>query len=288
MVPVSMLLGAPLDLGKLAGPFTVTRRRTRLNSSARLWLFPAMTAAAGPPSVAAFPAMSGRPIEAALHTPVKGFFERLGYQVKAEVRGCDLVARRDDEPLIIVELKRRFNLALLLQGIDRLALSERVYLAVPAGANGRRGCGAERGEVRKLCCRVGLGLLLVHERSGRVEILEEPVPYRPRRSEARRLRLVEEFDRRIGDTNIGGVSRQPIVTAYRQQALRCARALAECGPTRIAALRAANIPAAAQILQRNVYGWFARRERGVYGLTERGHEALDRFAAALRELPATA
>ena len=54
-----------------------------------------------------------------------------GYEVKGEVRGCDLVARRGDEPPVIVELKLRFNLALVLQGIDRLALSERVYLAVP-------------------------------------------------------------------------------------------------------------------------------------------------------------
>src|SRR5260370_32611598 len=69
--------------------------------------------------------------EASLYAPVKRFLERLGYEVKGEVRGCDLVARRGDEPVVIVELKLRFNLALVLQGIDRLAVSERVYVAVP-------------------------------------------------------------------------------------------------------------------------------------------------------------
>jgi hypothetical protein len=69
--------------------------------------------------------------EADLYAPVKRFLERQGYDVKGEVRGCDLVARRGEEPLVIVELKLRFNLALVLQGVERLALSDAVYLAVP-------------------------------------------------------------------------------------------------------------------------------------------------------------
>jgi hypothetical protein len=36
--------------------------------------------------------------EAALYLSVKPFFERQGYEVKAEVRGCDLVARRAAHP----------------------------------------------------------------------------------------------------------------------------------------------------------------------------------------------
>src|SRR5438270_4771008 len=69
--------------------------------------------------------------EAALYLPVKRFFEKSGFEVKGEVNGCDLVAYRGDEPPVIVELKLRFTLALVLQGIDRLAISERVCLAVP-------------------------------------------------------------------------------------------------------------------------------------------------------------
>src|SRR5262245_57371092 len=61
--------------------------------------------------------------EASLYGPVKRFLEAQGFEVKGEVRGCDLVARRGDEPPVIVELKLRFTLALVLQGIDRLALS---------------------------------------------------------------------------------------------------------------------------------------------------------------------
>ena len=227
--------------------------------------------------------------ETALYAPVKKFLEARGYEVKGEVRGCDLVARRGDEPPIIIELKLRFTLALLLQGVDRLALTERVYLAVPRPASRQRrghGLAPDAPGIRKLCRRLGLGLLLVGGRR-RVEILEEPVPYRPRPAKARAMRLRDEFDRRAGDANIGGTAGVPLVTAYRQDALRCARVLAGGGPMRLAALRsAAEVPGAARILQRNVYGWFTRLERGTYGLSDGGDAALTRFAAAVAVLPA--
>jgi len=222
--------------------------------------------------------------EAALYLPVKQFLERRGFDVKGEVRGCDLVARRGEEPLVIVELKLRFNLSLILQGIDRLAMTERVYLAVPRPERRARGgpLAPERPEIRKLCRRLGLGLMLVGLTRKTVEILEEPVPYRPRQAKSRALRLVDEFSRRIGDANTGGAVGVPLVTAYRQDALRCARALALGGPMRVGALRAAaEVPRAAHILQSNVYGWFNRIERGIYALTPAGDQALSRFADAI-------
>src|SRR6266446_7601975 len=185
----------------------------------------------------------GATSEAMLYGPVKRFLEGCGYEVKGEVRGCDLVARRGDEPAVIVELKLRFTLALVLQGIDRLRLSERVYLAVPRPSRGERGARRARGvmpdapPIRRLCRRLGLGLILVGRDT--VSIVEEPVPYRPRPARQRAARLIAEFDRRIGDMNIGGQNRAPIVTAYRQDALRVAGALAATGPMRLAELRAA-------------------------------------------------
>jgi hypothetical protein len=222
-------------------------------------------------------------LEAALYSPVKQFLERQGYEVKGEVKGCDLVARRGDEPAVIVELKRRFNLALLLQGIDRLALSERVYLAVPRPPSRRRSLAPEAAPVRRLCRRLGLGLLVVGRAT--VTVVEEPRPYRPRPASRRILRLLGEFDRRQGDPNIGGRARVPLVTAYRQDALRVARALAARGPLPLGELRAATgVDRAAPILQRNVYGWFSRLRRGTYALSDGGQAALGQFAEAVAAL----
>lgn len=206
------------------------------------------------------------PPEAALYGPVKALLEAQGYVVKGEIVGCDVVAVRDDEPPVIVELKRAFGLALVLQGLDRLALTDAVYLAV--GAWPRRPADA-----RRLCRRLGLGLIVV---SGeRAEVVLDPVPYQPRKSRGRTTRLLDEHRRRVGDPTGGGSVRRPIMTAYRQEALRCAAQL-ESGPATLRAIRAGcDAPHAGRILQSNVYGWFERVERGVYVLSPRGRRALE-------------
>ena len=43
--------------------------------------------------------------ETDLYAPVKAMLEAKGYTVKAEVNGCDVVACKDDDPIVIVELK---------------------------------------------------------------------------------------------------------------------------------------------------------------------------------------
>jgi hypothetical protein len=222
--------------------------------------------------------------EVTLYLPVKAFLERQGYVVRGEVRGCDLVACRGNEEPVIVELKLRFSLSLLLQGVDRLALSPLVYLAVPRPTARTRGVRPDAKAARKLCRRLGLGLLVITDR-GTVEVIEDPVPYRPRKSKRRSTLLLGEFERRRGDLNVGGSNRTPIVTAYRQDALRCVRALAAAGPMHLGELRVVSgVAAAAPILQRNVYGWFDRIRRGTYGLTVAGEQAMDRFAQAIAVL----
>jgi hypothetical protein len=189
--------------------------------------------------------------------------------VKGEVRNCDLVAVRGEEPPVVVELKRAFNLALVLQGIDRLGLTDAVYLAI--------GTGPKRlGDTRKLCRRLGLGLMIVGKM--RVEVLLDPLPYQPRKNTRRTRRLLGEHAKRVGDPNRGGATRQPIMTAYRQEALRCAALLAAHGPLSPARLRSLDdVPNAGRILLDDVYGWFERAERGVYALTPEGRRGLERF-----------
>ena len=214
-------------------------------------------------------------METSLYRPVKRFLEKLGFEVKGEVCGCDVVALRDDAPPVVVicELKLRFNLDLVLQAVDRSAACDEIWLAVRTSRHGRE----HDPRVRKLCRLLGFGLLGVSG-TGRVELLVQPSPWRPRRDPQRRSQLVTEHRRRQGDPALGGSSRQPIMTAYRQQALACAAALAE-GPRRPRDLKAAQ-PDASRILLSNVYGWFVRVERGVYGLTDLGRAALIRWPIA--------
>src|SRR5712691_11726496 len=88
--------------------------------------------------------------ETSLYSPVKRYLETLGFDVKGEICGCDLVALRgDDPPLVVIgELKLGFNLELLLQGINRTAACDEIWLAVRTLS---RGSGRERDpRVRKL------------------------------------------------------------------------------------------------------------------------------------------
>ena len=204
--------------------------------------------------------------EVALYGPVKALLEAQGYVVKGEIMGCDVVAVRGDEPPVVVELKRVFGIALVLQGIDRLAMTDAVYLAV--GSWPRRPAA-----VRKLCRRLGLGLIVVV--GGRAEAVLDPLPYQPRKSRRRTVRLLDEHTRRVGDPTSGGSVRQPIMTAYRQEALRCAARL-EAGQATLRAIRAGgDVPNAGRILRSNYYGWFERVDRGVYVLSPRGRRALE-------------
>jgi hypothetical protein len=211
--------------------------------------------------------------ETSLYPAVKHFLEAAGFHVKGEVHGCDVVAvhHREKLRLAIVEMKLGFNLDLLLQAVDRMHVADEVWVAVPAT---RRGRDRDR-RVHRLCRLIGVGLLAVNAARDRVEVLAEPEPYKPRPNQRRRTRLLSEHARRRGDPSPGGSTRQPVMTAYRQQALACA-ALLRAGPGRPHDLRAV-APDAGRILLSNVYGWFERTQRGVYRLTELGETALQRW-----------
>ncbi len=216
-----------------------------------------------------------RRAETSLYAPVKAFLEKQGYVVKGEIGRCDVMAVRGDEKPLIVELKTSANMELLLQGVERMSLTETVYLAVPAP---RGTSPVYDRRFQKLLRRVGLGLLLVHER-GSVEAIFDPAPYKPRINKKRTGRLLGEFTRRTGDPNAGGSTRRvKLVTAYRQEALRMASVLAVRGPQKPALLRIdAEAPNAGRILLQDVYGWFERIERGIYALTPAGTTALATF-----------
>ena len=212
--------------------------------------------------------------ETELYEPLKSFLEGQGYEVKAEVTHCDIVAMRGEEPPLIIEMKTSLSLELLMQGISRQAITDTVYVAFPAG-KGKTWLKRAK-DATKLCRRLGLGLISV--RLGdrpRVLVHADPGPYTPRKSKRQQAALLKEFHARVGDPNIGGQTRQTIVTAYRQDALCIAMELQQSGPSSPAALaKTLEIPRAASILQQNYYGWFVRVKRGVYDLDAVGHGAL--------------
>lgn len=222
--------------------------------------------------------------EVDLYGPVKRFLERQGYTVKGEIGACDIVAVRGDEIPVVVELKERLNLALVLQAVDRLALSDTVYIAFRIGKGHSASWHSRTREMKSLVRRLGLGLLTVSARGQVVPVLD-PAPYRPRSSAPRRARLLKEFVERVGDPEAGGSASRQRLTAYRQDALRCAREMAEADVLKLSDIRArAAVPRAGAILRDNHYGWFERVRTGHYALSPKGRRDLVEWAAALEIL----
>jgi hypothetical protein len=217
------------------------------------------------------------PKEQDLYRPVKGMLEREGYVVKSEVNDCDIVAMKDQQ-VLVVELKLRFNLDLVLQGIERQRMTDHVYLAIPAPSWRSRNWYS----IMRLCRRLNLGLITVNLNRHPVECqVVLPVGAHQPRADKRGLKkMINEFNNRSGDYNQGGVTGQKIITAYRENALKIAWYIDSVQDKRCALKEIRQdlgLEKASRILQNNVYGWFCRTDRGVYSLTSSGEKALQEY-----------
>ncbi len=217
--------------------------------------------------------------EADLYPPLKAYLEGQGYEVKSEIGACDIMARRGNDPPVIVEMKLTFSLALVLQGVARQGMFDLVYLATPIGP---KGWPARYKDIIALCRRLGLGLLAVKGEA--VEAHLDPAPYTPRKNAARAGKLLREFDRRLGDPNTGGTVGVARMTHYRQDALRVAAALADGARKARELTKASAVKRACQLARDDHYGWFFRPETGSYALTETGRAALQSHSEEVAKL----
>jgi hypothetical protein len=224
--------------------------------------------------------MSSTARETDLYPPVKSFLEDQGYVVKSEVGAADVVAVRGAESPVIVELKLGFSLALFHQCVARLKVSDDVYMAV-ARTPGKRFQKALKDNVA-MARRLGLGLITVRLKDKLVEVHCDPGPYTPRKSPKKQKQLLREFARRQGDPNDGGQTRAGLVTAYRQDALKIAVYLFEVGASKGSDVkRETGVERATNVMRDNHYGWFEKVEKGIYGLTPSGADAVGTMSRVL-------
>lgn len=223
--------------------------------------------------------------EADLYAPIKTLLEGQGYEVKGEIGSADIVAIRDGSDPLVVEMKTGFSLSLFHQAIDRQGVTDIVYLAVPLRSGKAFGMALRKNV--NLCRRLGLGLMTVRTRDAFVEVLLDPAPYQPRKSKSRKTRLLREFARLVGDPNTGGSTRSGLVTAYRQDALRCLNCLNSDGPTKAAVVaKRTGVPTARRLMADNHYGWFEKVAIGIYTISPKGRRAVAEFADAIASINA--
>ena len=216
-------------------------------------------------------------LESDLYEPIAAHLRDVGYDVRGEVRGVDVVALRDDE-LVGVELKLRMGLDLILQAVERQRSLDAVYVAVEAPPAGFRRRNKRR--IYGLLRRLEVGLIVVHFNSSgpSVDVQLPPRAHVRRRSQKERRLIIKEFTGRSGDRNLGGSAARQVVTAYREQSIFIASALLHIGTASPADLRRVGTGDKTQsILSRNVYGWFARVDRGQYAIEAEGRTAVAEY-----------
>lgn len=207
-----------------------------------------------------------------LFPPIKEMLENTGFAVNAEVNSCDVVARKDDL-MVIIELKRNLSTTLLAQAVDRQKMCDNVYIAVPKPKNYKPQTFHDTENVLK---KLELGLIFVtfSEHFSYAEIVFDPTPFTGTRiSKKKRDLLVAEINERKYDTNIGGSTKQKIATAYTEKAVYIACLLEKYGDMSAKQLKelGSDTSKTSSILSNNFYGWFARIDKGIYGLTEKWH-----------------
>ncbi len=211
--------------------------------------------------------------ESDLYLPLKQYLESQNYEVKGEVLDCDVMAIRGKEAPVVVELKISINLTVVLQSVDRLSLTSKVYIGIPEQCKAFK---RHRKQIIKLLRMLGLGLITIDpdRKASNANVLLDPSEYKPRKSKLRQERLLGEFAKRVGDPNLGGMDkRKGIMTSYRQRALAIAQFLQKQGPTKASHIAMTLQDSKARdIMYRDVYGWFDRVSLGVYDLSPRGKQ----------------
>ncbi|HPP75073.1 MAG TPA: DUF2161 family putative PD-(D/E)XK-type phosphodiesterase [Armatimonadota bacterium] len=219
--------------------------------------------------------------ETELYRPICDYLTNLGYTVRGEVRDCDITAIKGDD-LIIIEMKRTLNIALLIQAVKRQRVTDSVYIAVPYPKKSGIYTAEWKG-IKHLLRRLELGLIFVSLNSKpSVQIVFHPLPFDRKKRRKVRSAIIQEIESRSGDYNEGGSSRKKVVTAYRENAIHIACCLDRFGPLAPRQLRDLGTgPKTLSILSSNFYGWFERVDRGVYGLKPEGRTALSEFTEAV-------
>ena len=212
--------------------------------------------------------------ESELYAPVKTLFENMGYQVNAEVKGCDVTAVNGDE-LVIVELKKNLSVTLLAQGLKRQKSGAVTYVAIPKP---KRYSPKTFRDTLYVIKKLELGLIFVTLIGAHsyAEIIYEPQPFKPvKQNKVMMRKIMNEIDGRSIDTNTGGVTGRKIATAYTEKCINIACILDMYGELSPKEVRGyGGDEKCGMIMRMNVYGWFDHVKKGVYAINKAGRKAL--------------
>ena len=223
--------------------------------------------------------------EEEMYPLIKSWLEDKGHTVRSEVCKCDIVSEKDGI-YNVFEMKLKFNLDVIYQALERMTLNNYVYIIVPIPETkiARQNWDKRYPSMEKMCKKIGIGLIVIYSNNVISCVVEADDIWSPKKSEKKNKRLISEFSRRSGDYNIGGIHKQKLMTAYKEDSLRCIKAMKETGKTKPSDIKQiSKVEKTGSILLSNVYGWFIKKGKGCYYVTEKGLEALKTYEYIFKE-----
>lgn len=210
--------------------------------------------------------------ETDLYAPIKQMLETQGFTVKGEVKHCDIAAMKEDM-LWIVEMKLSFNITLLYQAMERLAITPQVFVAIPRP---RKQHDKNFRIMKKILKKLSLGLITVAMDSPLplAEILIFPSE-KPVKANKATAAVKREIAGRRSDT-AGGVTKTVVNTAYRERSVKIACILENKGSLSASQLVKQYLceKDTYSILTANYNGWFKKTGRGLFSLSATGEKYL--------------
>ena len=210
-------------------------------------------------------------MESNMYEPIRQMLNGLGFIVRGEVKNCDIAAIKEGE-IWVVEMKLSANLTLIYQAMERKAITDYVFIAIPRPKNSRS---KNFVLLKRIISKLELGLILVSLDSPvpLAEIVIQPICGKrtnPKKTESVRKEILG----RSPDTT-GGATKTRLSTAYRERCIKIACLLGAKGELSSRELLKLGCEKdTATILRNNHYGWFAKMESGKYSLSIAGNEYL--------------
>ena len=209
-----------------------------------------------------------------LYLPIEEKFKSMGYEVKGEVKDCDIMAVSGDKT-VVVELKKTFSLKLVYQLLDRQTFCKNVYAAIPRPKSLKT---YSYKSMVRLLKRIDAGLILVSLARPIVtaDIVLDPSGNRKITSYKKKRSAENEFSKRDNSLNAGGINREKIITAYREMSLEILCICYYKGTITNKILREIGFDNKyISVPYKNYYGWFQKTGRGEYTVSEKGKEAAE-------------
>ncbi len=204
---------------------------------------------------------------------IKDFFEKQDYKVNAEVKGCDIVISKDDY-LAVIEMKLNLNITLVYQALDRLDITNNVFIAVKKP---KKRYMKERSKMTKLAKRLNIGLIIVDPtlKTNNIEVVYEPSETKRAKNTKKTQAVQKEIQGRRFDNNIGGNNKTKLITAYRDMSIRLAcicEVFTVISPKFLETTF--GIEKSYPILYNNFFNYFEMFGKGDFGLSDAGIEML--------------